>query len=118
MVALAFATSVSLPSVSVLIVQPHGCPHLAQGLLGRGTGAFRSPNDNTLHLCWVLFIVCNSLLDWRQFFDNRLSHRFLAFQTTNQGTATTLLNPILGFLIGIYLVQLPHRATLRFTGVT
>src|SRR6266480_2975844 len=98
------------PSVGA---QMHGAAHFVERLardLARLVGAL---GDDSAHQLRVVLELLGTPAHAADFLHDPVDHRLLAFQAADAGAAATLVHPPAGALVGIDLVQVPHRTLLR-----
>src|SRR5690606_32064199 len=88
-----------------------------EGVTGRITGALGTFVEDQAHRIRIAFVLHGPLLDRAQFSADGVDHRLLAVQTADAGAAATLIDPVVGGLIGIHQVQLIDRALVRITRI-
>src|SRR6266436_5251932 len=102
------------PSVGA---QMHGAPHFVERLardLARLVGAL---GDDAAHQLRVVLELLGAPAHAADLLDDPVDQRLLAVQATDAGAAATLVHPLAGGLVGVDLVQVPHRTLLRVARV-
>src|SRR5450759_985589 len=92
------------------VTYSHRLAHIAHGLGGQFARLFAAVGDDVAHQRRVVQIQLRALAHRALFFNHCVDHRLFAFDATDAGTLATLHDPLLGLLVGIHLVQRPHRA--------
>src|SRR5437762_930884 len=102
------------PSVGA---QMHGAPHFVECLardLARLVGAL---GDDAAHQLRVVLELLGAPAHAADLLHDPVDQRLLAVQATDAGAAATLVHPLARGLVGVELVQVPHRALLRVARV-
>src|ERR1700683_5498173 len=73
--------------------------------------------DDVAHQFRVVLVLLRAAAHAADLLHDLIDQRLLAVQTADGGTAATLVDPLAGGIIGINLVQVPHRALLRIARV-
>src|SRR5213082_2945509 len=102
------------PSVGA---QMHGAPHFVECLardLARLVGAL---GDDAAHQLRVVLELLGAPAHAADLLHDPVDQRLLAVQATDAGAAATLVHPLARGLVGVELVQVPHRTLLRVARV-
>src|SRR5579862_5876724 len=87
----------------------HGAPYLVERLASGLTGLVGALSDNTAHELRIVLEFLSAFAHSGDLLDDLVDDRLLAFQATDAGCAAALARPAARALVGIDLVQVPHR---------
>src|SRR5689334_23175444 len=102
------------PVVSGLRVsQTHDFPHVAHRLLGELPRPLAAVGHDRAHERRIVEELLRALLDRLLLGDDRVDDRLLAFEAADARGRAAFLYPALPFVVGVDLVQAPHRTLFR-----